>query len=357
MHASAFWSIDSAVVFSSDFNDNPRLLKGTSETNWNSQVDIQVPVSNRTARGTLALEPLFRVAYSSFDNRYRLEQIARANGTYAVGRKSKFAINGQFSRETAVTAELEQTGIVQSSLWRDNWTVSPTITQMISDRSAVQYNLTYRTTTYQGSAPYLTDFASYTAAVTDSYNMNPLESFTASAAVSRFSANGSLTDSFSIQLGIDKTLSPLLKGTASAGLSKSKIAGIGPTYDSALLSFGLTKKGVRVSASIAASRSIDDAGTGSLLRRDQVSFTVNRKLTKYLSAAIALSESQYVAIDKRTPIAGRDYGRVDINVSSGFTKNWSVGMGYSHVEQSFTSVSLSGASANLILVRISYVTQ
>jgi len=144
----AEWSSQPWVKLRTEYSDNMQLRTGQTQEAHGGVLSAGLRLSRTDERGVLSLMPIVHVR--RFDSKERLDsddESLRLDWSRR-GEQSVWGMNGEWTRDTTLTSELEVSGLVQARKPRIKRYLSPSFRYSLTSRSNVGVDVAYTTVKY-----------------------------------------------------------------------------------------------------------------------------------------------------------------------------------------------------------------
>lgn len=355
--SAAEWSAKPIVYAGAEFNDNKRLTTLPHDSVLGGIFDASAQLAVATEASSLNLVPRVRLSFYTPDRETDLdsEDIFFDFSGNHTRERALWKLNGNYTRDTTLTSELETTGLTQVNRQRQSIYLAPSVDYAIAEKNTLQLGFGYTDVVYEDAQRTgLVDYTYKTASLTDTHQLSEFEQVNGTLFVSRFEApeSSTTTDSLGLQLGYTRTFSESLKASLAIGFIASEIELIEKTRDvGPLFDVSVEKKLEATVFTGIYSRAVSPTGSGTQDTLDRLRLSVNHKISEQLDANLGFS---FVQSETQAAIAGdasRDYARLDARIRYRLTEFWSLIGGYSY---SRAEGSLEPADSNGILLTLAY---
>ncbi len=377
-HASwADWSIQPKISNFSRVNDN-RILEKRPETRFANITDIGAPIEFDNSDYSLVARPNVRVSrytgsrmLDSDDVFFNLD----AQRKLAAG---MYGIQFGYERATTLTTELQDSGIVDTNIFRTSFNVSPYWSRQITERSLLRLTAGFSDVSFdkQGNNNNFSAFRQFSAGPELTYDFTDQLQLFSSANLSRFELPGSgdTTDSLAVQGGVIYSYSETLKGRAIFGWNFSTINFSTPVFtivngqlvvtqvpqeatsDGDLVTFELEKIWSRgFTSRVSWNRRFSPSSQGSRQFREEVQGGGQYQLSERTTLNLAVNYSSQT--QESELITGGVFGIEQVAIEGiaryTLTQDFSIQMGVRRLMQTIASTGNS-ASSNEIFVGLNY---
>jgi len=288
-----------------------------------------------------------------------------------------WAGNASYTRDSTLTSELNQTGIVQSRTQRNLLTLAPTWTRMLSERNSLKLGYEYDQASYDGSSVGLINYSNQSAQASWLYQLSGSDLLNMTASYSRFqTADGNYkANTIGVQAGLTYSFSETLKGSILAGVSRTQsninsparivviIPGvfyilvppqtISTTDVVPVLSASLEKQFETTTINASVSRELNPTGNGSLAETDRFGLGASHKFSETLSGSVngAAYRSRYIG--NAVTSANSRYYELALNLNWRMSEQWVLDSGYRYARVEYQASSLVPVS-NMVYASVRY---
>ncbi len=296
--------------------------------------------------------------------------------------RSLFGLDGNYTRDTTLTSELEATGLVQDNVVREQWYLRPYWSYFLSDATILQADYSHYDTAYERSTinrffDYTTDAVSLTVSRQWSELLkNYLSVSWMSFEVPELRRQ---TTQYTVNLGLDYQFLPTWSASLSVGrrFTNTEITfdqpvlvnGFFVIVDGALLttettisddvqgmvfSFGLSKQFLAGSAGLSYSRATSAQGNGRLQLLDRFSANYDQNVTQHLRLSLNGGINVTTTSGGQNDFNDRTYYYVRPSVSWLFDRHARVTAGYMYRTQSYDNQNNDTAASNAFFIGFNY---
>ena len=357
-----YWYFEPEANFRLEFNDNRRLTLEPHESVWGTIVAGGVNVGAMSPRVELTLSPLLKFSdYSGGENITYSDQFL--NGALKINNeKALWTLSGNYTRDTTIVSELEDSGLVQFDNRRESYDLKPSWTRAISSRINVGLNLSYRDVSYENGLEIgLFDYTVNSLLGDISFAASEKQQVGFAVFRSAFDVSDIdyVSDSYGAQLSITSNWSERIHTniTGSFRYSDIAIASFSGEIEESdrgwLFDAQLTSRLERGHVAVNISRSIDPSGLGTEVQRDRLRLSLYRPIRQRMSGTMALIAMHQEDIRESSATRARDYGRVSGDLQWRIIPLWSLRAGYAFTMQRFENAD-SEARSNSVYIQFEY---
>lgn len=360
----ADWYLKPVVKTKSDYDTNPRLLPVKPDDSviggiLSAAMDLGV----KTPVNEFSLRP--RVRYADYHNDDGFldttDVFVDMFGSHRT-KRGLWELKAGYTRDTTVTSEREDTGLVQAARRRNKWEGDLSWRYAITQRTNAKFGVEYTDVRFE-SSPVTRLFDYYNAQLytTLTYDHTASDEFSFGLRAARFDVSDidSDTDSYAAILGWRHDFSPVLQGNIKAGIRTSKrdFKQDGVNNDKsdtgAVLNASLTGETPLTTWEISLSRTPRPNGRGFLLQRDQLMLDVEHDISRRLSGRINGRLVDVESLDDSSNIADREYARGAVGLTWQLSRHWYLDGRYRYTWQKLQNRS-NTAESNSVLITLTY---
>ncbi|HKQ30259.1 MAG TPA: hypothetical protein VJS66_03140 [Burkholderiales bacterium] len=362
--ASAEWYVEPMVKTEFESNDNRALTTGPHERVNGVVFDVSGLLGRRTERSELRFAPRLRSArYSGDEDLDSDDTYLDGLWSYRATERSSASLNANYTRNSTLTTEQADIGLVTAKKRRRTWNVNPSWSTLLDERNMLTLSFARTDVDYRDAQD--TALTSYTYDRVDTTwtrQMTPSTDTGVTLYGSQLEtpATGNTTTDAGLQFNLNHRPFETARLNVAAGWHRSEFeqeAG-GSTFRGSetgwLASFTAEREAERSALRFNASRSINPSGVGSLVRTDEVTLSWYRALTALQSASVAIRTFRTEPLDERLTSDNRRFWRGDARWNWRASEDWSLSAGYQHTRQRQEAAS-EIASSNAISLTLMYV--
>ncbi len=358
------WYVEPGVALSAGYDDNPTLRSDAVADLVDDvgQIDLIEDESFALVSGDIRLgsdseSDLIAFDFAAIARRYNDSDLnseyLRTTALYQKnGEKQDYEIEVGFSRDTTLETELEDTGLLEFNVDRDQRFIRSSLVSRFTQSLIGEFDLGYRDVSFDGGTDDFTDFEDLAGSAKLDRIISERMSLFGLAEFLRYQPTGTVgpgeierDDFSSLQLGINYNLTQQLALSISAGrgfidteLSNNTDAGADGTSsfseNSTIYSVGLGYEGQRNSIDAVFSSTFDSSADGGLSETERLTIALTRPET--LGGTLNL-QAAYV---NRDPVRGetesRDYYVINPNIVWQINQNLSLLAEVQYREQELT---------------------
>lgn len=332
------WYAEPAISLSAGYDDNPTLLSASELADTTRQpeaIDNQsfallgadVRLGSETDFDLLAFD--FAVIARRYNESELDSEFARAAAMYEKrGIKQDYGFEAGFSRDSTLETELEDTGILEFNVDRDERFVGTNLTSRFSELLTGDFALEYRDVSFDSSTDTFTDFEDFGGSARLSRIITERFDVFGEVGYLRYLPTDLVEpgdiqrdDLVSLQFGIDYDLTEQVALTLSAGqayLDTDRLGEDGQTVsfsdNNPVYNLGLDYVGQRNTVAAAFSKTFDSSADGGL--SETQSFSLGFSRPEVLSGTLNI-RAAYIT---RDPVRGETDSRDYYALTTGFVR-------------------------------------
>lgn len=327
----AEWQVVPSANIGTSYADNPRLLPSGGSSSEGAVGEINASLRRLTETTELSLRPRLYSSHYSDDDSLSSDNQYLTAGYRWLGERSEWKSEAGLTRDTTLTSELGETGLVQTNRRRQATTFSVAPSVMLTERVSGGIQMYLLDNRYHDAE--LTGLVDYRYTALSLFSSMTLSdagsSFTVTAQSGNLSADipGS-GDTRDGTLRLSWTYQPWLLWTVSLSGGPSVVETDAGNDSGAVFDAEIKRQGERWSLVTTAGRSLSPTGRGVLTRRDQVTLRLNRSITERLSATVGAQwvRNEDLLPQQRLATYQVDYGRLDLSANWRLSRDWSLSL-------------------------------
>lgn len=345
----AEWTWSPAAAVEARQSTNPNLGVAVEDAVWTMLAEPRLNLQGRTETATLAVNTWLRASrwrYPHQETQELLDSFMNATVT-AAGERDVLTLFTQYSHDSTVFSEIDDTGVVQANRRRDAYQVRPAWDYRLSERWALNLSYGYQDVAYEhGPEVGLYDYTNHsgTAALRNHFSEQDFWQVFLSVA---FNDTPELRREFSnlgAGIGFSRQFSPTLSGQASAGARRTRstqefaIPGLGDfevneSDSGGTLEVSVTQEGERSTFSGGVSRGFEPSGSGSAVIRDRLFVAYTHRFTMAFDARLTAEATQSDAVDPS--VEDRLFGYLEPRVGWHWGQGFDASFGYRYRYQRY----------------------
>lgn len=304
----AEWWLEPMVRGRTFYDDNFRLRTENEEAVWSVLVEPRIAGGRRIERAGISFDAgaQFR-RYPGDSELDSNDQDVRLN-TYYFSERNRFDLGLDVVRDTTLTSEIEETGLVQEQRRRTEVSLSPSWVRTLTERDSLQVSYLGQSVQYDAAPTEFIDYQYHSLTGTWLRRLDEKNELNLSAFLSRYEADNdrATIDTVGVQGGIDHEFSQTLSGTLLAGVRRSdseSLLNLGlfqiRTEDEStggLFLAGLEKTFERGSVEASLTRSITPGSFGAVYQSDRLLLNAQRPLDSRRRISVRVSALRYEAV-------------------------------------------------------------
>ncbi|HZC68508.1 MAG TPA: hypothetical protein VE201_07835 [Nitrospirales bacterium] len=341
-----------------EFNDNILLTTMPHQTVWGTTVSPELRFNalteNTEIRGSARMNFVKYYGDTGLDT---TEQYFQASTAYSMER-DVWGLGGAVTRDSTLTGELRETGLVNARVPRDLRSVNPTWKRSMTERLSLQSGYQFADVTY-GTTGSLFAYQTHGGTAGLSYQLSEQDLVEGTGSYLHFEAPSahSRSSDYGVQLGLTHRFSETLRGSLTGGARRttSVVTAMGATLDdrrTVWAADGSVEKQFETGVVRGRfSREINPSGAGYLVQVDHLSIAVERELTDTMKGFITGEAYWIEALRREVTIPNGSYYRIAPTWRWQWNEWWSLEVSYSYAgrqagggagaaEQNVTSVNL-----------------
>ncbi|MDT8383286.1 MAG: hypothetical protein RRB22_02625 [Gammaproteobacteria bacterium] len=358
----ATWDFGYDVALTANFNDNQRLTPESQESIFGHYLDVEAQVVRAAPKSDLTLHPRYRLSRYSKDTGLDNDVVQMDVSTRLLGEKSVSSVTLDWLRDTTLTSELEDTGLIEAEKYRTVRGVHPSYQYQYSERLKSDFLWHYTDVAYQdASLTGLTNYRyqSYSGSLV--YAMSSLNSIQADLYGSQLDAPdiGNQVVDTGVRVSISHAFHKQANATFTIGAHQLETTTELPGPDFASTRHGFlgdvaySQEQLRTSWKLKVQRSIEPSGYGQLVQSDRIDINASERLSPYWTLKIAGLYLQNYALESTQSFDSRQYARLTTSAAWRLSREWQITMRYARQWQKYESASRD-ADSNEIAVGIAY---
>ena len=369
----AEWSVTPILKSRGLYNTNRRLTTASHEGVFGLVTDIGAEFKVATEASDIAIQPMGTINRYSGNQQLDSDDIHLSLDANHRLERATFSLQTNYDRESTLTSEINDTGLVQVQREVNLIGVDPSITYSFSDRNNVRLDYAYSEVAYDNAAGTgLFDYTYQNFGTTYTHQLSEAQQVFGAINYAKFDVSGlqSTTDSYYARVGYYREFEGKLRLTLSGGgvLSDSTfpvfaVAGNRVVaLDQNTVSKGwiaditVEKDFEKTFLRATYSRSVNPSARGAQAQADEVKLRARHRISEVLDATATV---QY--LQSETQLAGgfgstslnRDYVNAGLAFAYRINRFWSLIGGYSFTYQKYQGAS-AGADSNAVTVGLSY---
>ncbi|HVY81209.1 MAG TPA: hypothetical protein VG994_09535 [Steroidobacteraceae bacterium] len=302
--SAAQWSLQPRLQARTDFNSNRRLQADNDDSSAGLLLTLDSAFARTTETDDITFRPRVEMQRYTQDTALNTVNTSLQLTASHVGERFGYSALAGYARDSTLTTELAETGIVDTSTHRKTLNGSLGGAFNLSERQQLSVQASYANIEYPHGERFGLVGYRYPS-VSGTYTYSPTSrmslSFTAFGDILYAPESAYKARETGVRLGIDRSLSERLRLSASAGMSRTHtdeqgfdffgffiVTSPARTDHGSVWSVRLTRFGDLTQWSFSYDRSVQPSGTGVLVRRDNANVSATRHLSPRLSATLVL---------------------------------------------------------------------
>lgn len=359
------WYVESSAGLTATYDDNIQLTVDDEPVESETEALAREPLRNtsgfipefETTIGTASQVTDVSVNLGVDFSRYSENELDSDNGfalfdLTKTTERSNFGLTGGVERNSTLTTEFEESGLLQTNQRREEVSITPSWSRQLNESMTLDIEIDHSDVSFDSDndeAPFDFEDNSIGAALTRI--LNERTDVYGTVNLTQFDSpdnNDNKSDDASLSIGVTRQLSEILTGDVSVGSQNSDaeqtIDGerISSSNSGAIYSANLGWNFPLYSISFGVSRSLSSTALGT--RSEQTSWDIgfSRELSQSLSVNLTgtFSEDEFfTAEDTTTP--NRSYYTIEPGLSWNITSNWELEASYVYRKQEIDDISTS----------------
>jgi hypothetical protein len=361
----AEWTVEPLVNLTYEVNDNRALTTGPHDTVHGFMADVSAKGVLRSETSEWSLTPRY------FGSRYRGDEANDfdADDGYLDGRylwngpRDQFSIAANGARNTTLTTEASDVGLVDVRVPRDAWGVRPSWQHRLNEVTSTRIGASHDRVAYEdGGSNRLVDYVYQTADISLLHDWTPRWRLGATLYAAHLDASeiNSESDNRGLMFSAEYRYSEATSLGARGGYRRTDFEVRGAPgvaregHDNggvAGLTFRHEGERTRVDADV--DHSVNSSGFGFLVKTLQLKLGITDRITARTSLIGDVLAFRNRAVDDRVTSDDRDYYRITGGVAYRVTPWWSLRGTLSYTRQEFVNAS-QAANAHAAFLTLSY---
>lgn len=357
----ASWLGKGSASVTGEYNDNKRLITQQKNDVYGVIANVQFDLIAASPSTKFKLSPRLRFSrYAGDDFLDSNDQFLKLNFDYTT-EKTFTSLGMDFSRDTTLTSELEDTGFVQQNKRRLQLNLIPSWTYSLSELSSIKFGYSFQAVKYEDAelTPLVDYFYHRTDATYFSYFSEYLH-VNASLYGSLYDAEklANQTSDYGFQVNFKYNATEKYTYTLNLGAHRSDIKvetrdGIFKDTDTGtLLGVGFNRRFEKALLEFGINQTVKPSSIGSLVRRERVILSTNYKYSEIADFNFSISGTHSKAILDASENKEWNYADFTLRNRWRLAEMWFFSVQYKFRWQKYTSEE-SDAKSNSILFTLS----
>jgi outer membrane receptor protein involved in Fe transport len=328
----AEWLIQPDVSLITEYNDNKQLTALPHDGVLGSQLDIKGKLGMQTEKTEVSIIPRARFSkYSGNDNLDSNDYFLDLGSSFAT-EKIYWHLNGKYVRDTLLTGELEDAGLVKKREKRRKMLLSPALVYEFSERVNLKTEIDLTQVKYKDAG--LSELVNYdfkTVAIALATETGEKGKLNMLLNISLFEAAnvGDKSDHVSMAVMYKRNLTDSLESEVLFGVRKSNFnSEQDGDKQGIIFKLEINKEHEQTKWKAALSRTIDPSGFGLMIQKDRFYVNVIRPMTDQSQALVSLSLLKNKGLESNTVDRNRKYYQFDARLRWQVTDDWLIQGGY-----------------------------
>jgi len=355
--SAAEWSAEPSASVQLFYDDNIRLTATGQDGVWGTVITPELKLAQRTEISEIALSGNLKFRhFSGEDQLDSNDQQVRLN-SHRLTERGRWQFDAGIDRDSTITSELEDTGLVQTRRRRESVNLNPSWTHALSDQSDLKLAYAFTHVSYDGGTSYV-DYRYHDLSGTVVHQLDAKNQLSVTLSASRYSAPNikSETDTYGLQAGVIHAFSETVRGSLLVGGRKSEAetetagrsSGTG-----ALLYAALEKELERTSFTGTLSKTVSPSGSGQLNESDRLAVKMHRELTAMMDFSLEVSGIRNKSGTGGVSSTDRKYYSILPSLHWRVSRWWRVAASYRYMRQKYDN-STTAAESNRAMVSVAY---
>jgi hypothetical protein len=296
----AQWSVQPALEWQMDYDSNRRLAPSGESPNEGGLLSFDTAFKRATESTAMTLHPSIGLQRFAGDSALDANTGAIQWDFTCQRERTSLLVSTAYRRESTLTTELADTGIVDSSTRRDSIQASVEITRELAERQHLDLTASWSDVRYPDGLPFRLVGYRYPQIVAEyRFGLSERTTLSATAYADRVSAplTGYTSDDAGIRFGASRELSMRISLYAAVGINRTAI-GTQKSHGQ-VWHLQASRDSVLSRWTLSYDRSVQPSGYGILLRRDDVAVSLSQSVAPRLFATFTLH-----AVSNNSPVSG-----------------------------------------------------
>lgn len=349
------WQVEPWARANLEANDNIRFTSTNPEQSTGVVLEVGGKFHNDTEAVRTSLTP--KLVFRRYDSSANVDSNDQylTFSTRLLQERGEVGLSANVVRNTTLTSELEDTGIVSVGKRRTEYRLDPSYQYRLSERDSLNASVGARAIRYEeGLSSGLIDYDYRTANLTYSRRLSELLDWSGTAYYARYEAKDvdSTADTYGLRFGVSRLLSERTRMGFYVGgyRTDSRFYGAASDRSGGTTKLTLDHATELTRFNLGLSRDVVPSGGGEVREDTSLNLSANRRLSEKMSVGLSAT------VQQRNAIAGgsdRDYLTISPSISWRLTRQWKVSGSYRYSRQKY-DVSNSTAEANAVTVGLEY---
>ena len=369
----AEWSVDPTFKSRGLYNTNRRLTTASHEGVFGLVTDVGAEFKLATEASDIAISPMGTINRYSGNQQLDSDDIHLSLDANHRLERAAFGMKTSYDRESTLTSEVNDTGLVHIQREVNLVGVNPSLTYLFDDQNSVRFDYGYSNVAYDNAAGTgLFDYTYQNIGATYTHQLSEVQQVFGALTYANFDVSGlqSTTDSYYARVGYYREFDGKLRLTVSGGgvLSDStfpvlsivgnRLATLNQDAISKgwIADFTVEKDFEKTFFRAKYSRSVNPSARGAQAQADEVKISLRHRITEVFDTTATFrylqSQTQQTSGFGGTSL-NRDYINAGLAFAYRINRFWSLIGGYSYTYQKYQSTS-AGADSNAVTIGLSY---
>lgn len=363
------WYFQPQARVNMEFDTNPQLRSVNIQDAYGIINHLDANYGIRSDRYTIvstSMLDLYNYWGSSELNLDRQNFYTDLNGNYQLTERSTLGLATVYRKDTSLTSELLNTGLVQNQVPRQSIDVTPTWRYNLSESQMVKSNYSHESVTYDPNNYGLRDYDTDSGSITYLDQWTPKLQYLIALSALHYSSPGirqlneTTINNYSLNVGFEHRYSETLTFTGSVGarLTETVIKPIAQATSLGwLFAVGMNKQFEVGNISINYNRSVSPTGIGLFLQSDSFDASAEYRFSERFKAVLSSSVIITSSTDSKNKEFDRTYYMIEPKLSWDLTRQATLVGGYRYRWQQYDQSNNAlgnEALSNAVYVYINY---
>ena len=343
-------------------DDNPLLTAQQHDTTVQTRATVSADINYESETANLAIEPkLVSARYSGDqDLDYNASYLDLNTGYQGESLSPSLKLN--YTKDTTLTSEPAEVGVVQAVHDRNKWSVDPSVVYEINEWVGLQAGVGFLDVSYDdGAAPSLYGYHQKTA------NLGLVSELAADKSLNIILSAYQMetpdldqeTDYYSLTLRYESELSQTSRLSMSVGgyridFNLDSAATVEDPEDTGFTAeFSMNERFEYLAGRVSLSRDLSPGYRGNLTRQDKAALSLGGGITETVSVNLGYNVLKVTELDTRLSGQDRDYHTASLGLTWRAVEHWSTGLSYVYRDYRPVDKDLR-AESNIVRLSVNY---